>query len=87
MGIGAALILLAIGAILAFAIQIDSTPVAGVVIQWDVVGVILMVIGIIGLAWSLYLMSSMRRRGAGVVPGVRGDETIIEQHRRDNYVG
>lgn len=62
MGIGASVLLLAIGAILAFAVQLDATPVAGISIEWDTVGVILMIVGAIGLVWSLYAISSWRDR-------------------------
>ncbi|MFO5197595.1 hypothetical protein RCL06_24685, partial [Salmonella enterica subsp. enterica serovar Typhimurium] len=61
--IGASVLLLAIGAILAFAVSIDSTLVAGMTVEWDTVGVILMVIGAIGLLWSLMALSAWRDRG------------------------
>jgi len=57
MGIGASILLLALGAILAFAVQ--ATTVMGVSVH--VVGYILMAAGAIGLVWSLIVMS-MRRR-------------------------
>ena len=60
MGIGASILLLAIGAILAFAVSIDPTPVAGLTIEWDTVGVILMVVGAIGLVWSLVTLNAWR---------------------------
>lgn len=63
MGIGASILLLAIGAILAFAMTIDSTPFAGMVIEWDTVGVILMIVGLIGLVWSIYVLNAWRDRG------------------------
>jgi hypothetical protein len=64
MGIGASILLLAIGAILAFAVQIDPTPFAGLTIEWDTVGVILMIVGVIGLIWSVMALNawSGRRR-------------------------
>lgn len=62
MGIGASVFLLALGAIFAFALAIDPTPVAGLTIEWDTVGVILMVAGLIGLVWSLMVYSGARRR-------------------------
>ena len=58
MGIGTSLFLIAVGAILKFAV---TAKVAG--IKLETVGVILLVIGIIGLILSLVLMASSRRRG------------------------
>ena len=69
MGIGASILLLAIGAILAFAVQIDPTPFAGLTIEWDTVGVILMIVGVIGLIWSVMALNAFtdrRRRVDGV---------------------
>jgi hypothetical protein len=76
MGIGASIFLLAVGAILAFAVSIDATPVAGIAIDWQTVGVILIVAGVIGLAWSLTLLSAARRdRDAAI----RERERVIER--------
>ena len=58
MGIGASILLLAVGAILAFAVK--STTVWGVDVH--VVGYILMAAGGVGLIWSLIVMSMSRRR-------------------------
>lgn len=77
MGIGASVLLLAIGAILAFALSIDPTPVAGLTIEWTTVGVILMVVGAVGLIWSLLAMSAWRDRHRDV-DGVER-ERIIER--------
>jgi Domain of unknown function (DUF6458) len=57
-GIGTSLFLIAVGAILYFAVDAD---VSGLSIT--TVGLILMVVGIIGLAISLYLLSGTRRGG------------------------
>jgi sulfite exporter TauE/SafE len=59
MGIGTSLFLIAVGAILKFAV--DAT-VSGIEIA--TVGVILMVVGIIGLLISLSLLASARRAPA-----------------------
>jgi beta-lactamase regulating signal transducer with metallopeptidase domain len=59
MGIGTSLFLIAVGAILKFAV--DAT-VSGIEIA--TVGVILMVVGIIGLLISLFLLASARRAPA-----------------------
>ena len=54
MGIGISILLLAVGAILRFAV---TTTVAGV--DLDVVGVVLMVAGVIGLVWALLAAASI----------------------------
>ncbi len=56
MSLGASLFLVAVGAILRFAVTADF---AGIDIQ--VVGTILMVIGVIGFAISLWMFLSARR--------------------------
>jgi uncharacterized membrane protein len=56
MGIGVSVFLLALGAILTFAIEVDSTEGLNV----NTVGIILMVAGAIGLVWAL-MMTSRRR--------------------------
>jgi uncharacterized protein DUF6458 len=65
MRIGASLFLIAIGAILKFAV---TTHVDGVDLQ--VVGVILMVIGIVGLIFDLALWGTRRRTVVTREPGV-----------------
>ena len=55
MAIGTSLFLLAVGAILRFAVEITL---AGIDLQ--VVGVILMVVGVFGLVLSLFLMNKSR---------------------------
>ena len=56
MGIGLSVFLIAVGAILTFAVK---ATVAG--IDLDVVGWVLMGAGLLGLIWSLVLVSSRRR--------------------------
>jgi hypothetical protein len=64
-GIGTSIFLIAIGAILYFAVHAD---ISGLSIQ--TVGLILMVVGILGLIISLYLMNvATRRRPAEPVDG------------------
>jgi Domain of unknown function (DUF6458) len=70
MTIGGSLLLIAVGAILAYAV---TATVAGVDIQ--TVGVILMVAGLAGLVIGLFLLMSERRRV--------GDRTVIHEERRD----
>ena len=59
MGIGVSIFLLAVGAILTFALE---TEVSG--IDLDTVGVILMIVGIIGLLASMLFWSSFSPYGA-----------------------
>ncbi len=70
MGIGVSVFLLAVGAILAFAIDVTAEGV-----NLNTVGVILMVVGAIGLLASLVLASSLTgRRGVG-------DTTVVREER------
>lgn len=71
MGIGTSIFLIALGAILAFAV---TTEVSG--IEISTVGVILMVVGVIGLLLSLMILG--RARGAVVER-----DRVVE---RDPYV-
>ena len=70
MGIGTSIFLLALGAILAFAVEVD---IAG--LELATVGFILMVCGAIGLLISLLYLS--RSRDAGVVARDR----VVERDR------
>ena len=63
MSLGASLFLIGVGAILRFAVTADF---AGIDIQ--TVGTILMVIGVLGFAISLWLYLSARRRGGYTPP-------------------
>jgi Domain of unknown function (DUF6458) len=73
MTIGGSILLIAVGAILNFAV---TAAVAGIDIQ--TVGVILMVAGAIGLVIGLFLLASERRRPA--------DRTVVYEERRDPMV-
>jgi hypothetical protein len=67
MGIGTSILLIAVGAILKFAV---TTSVSG--ISLATVGVILIIVGAIGLLISLVMLSSLRDRRTTVVePAVR----------------
>jgi Domain of unknown function (DUF6458) len=68
MRIGASLFLIAVGAILKFAV---TTNMRG--IDLHVVGVILMIIGFVGLAFDLFLWSNRRR-------------TVITQEPNATYI-
>jgi sulfite exporter TauE/SafE len=61
-GIGTSLFLIAVGAILYFAVDADVSG-----LEISTVGIILMVVGIIGLLISLFLLSSARRSDSTVV--------------------
>ena len=58
MRIGTALVLIAIGAILYFAVNVDAEG-----FNINTIGVILMVVGIVGLVISLVLANTFDRRG------------------------
>jgi hypothetical protein len=62
MGIGTSIFLIALGAILKFAVTAD---IGG--IELATVGVILMVVGVIGLLISLFFLMQARDRGGDVV--------------------
>lgn len=71
MRIGIALILGAAGAILRFAVE-PSLRVAGTFVNWDIVGDILMVAGIVGILFSILAMATASRRTTttvGTTPG------------------
>ncbi len=65
MGIGASLFLLAVGAILTFAVEVEATG-----FNINTIGIILMIVGVIGLFLSLTVWSSWRDRRE-VVPAER----------------
>jgi hypothetical protein len=72
MGIGASIFLLALGAILTFAVTFD---IAGLDIS--VVGVILMIAGVVGLLFTLFALN--RSRSAVT------EERVVRDDRRDVY--
>lgn len=71
MGIGVSIFLIAVGAILTFAVEADISG-----LDIDVVGVILMIVGVIGLLLSLFMIDSWRRR-RGVGYGAVREERIV----------
>jgi hypothetical protein len=73
MGIGVSLFLLAVGAILTFAV---NATVSGVDIS--TIGIILMVVGGLGLLLSLLLMSTMRSRRTVVVDQPVTRQTYVD---------
>jgi hypothetical protein len=82
MGIGISVFLIAVGAILTFAVHV---AVSGVDI--GTVGVVLMIAGAIGLLWSLLFLS--RGVGGGVAADGYVEEPVVRRRvvRRDPYVG
>jgi len=68
MGIGVSVFLLAVGAILAFAIDVTTEGV-----NLNTIGIILMLVGAIGLLVSLVFASSLPSRG--------GDRTVVREER------
>jgi hypothetical protein len=60
MGIGISVFLLAVGAVLAFAVEVTTEG-----INLDTVGVILMIVGAIGLLLSMLFWSSFAPYGSG----------------------
>jgi uncharacterized membrane protein len=83
-GIGTSIFLIALGAILKFAV---TASVSG--IDLDVVGVILMVVGAIGLLLSIFWMTvwTDRRRGAVVADRAVVTEPVARERvvERDRY--
>ena len=61
MGIGASIVLIAAGAILRFAVTVHST-IGSTRVNWDIVGDVLMAVGVIGLVMALIWMVTAGRR-------------------------
>jgi hypothetical protein len=76
MALGTSLFLIAVGAILRYAVS-DSVP--GV--DLPVIGLILMVVGVIGLLISFFMMTLWDRDRRG--PGVVEERRVVD--RRDPY--
>jgi beta-lactamase regulating signal transducer with metallopeptidase domain len=78
MGLGTSIFLIALGAILKFAV---TATVSGISIA--TVGTILMIVGIIGLVISLFYLMSADRRGVVVGHEPVARERVVE---RDPYL-
>jgi hypothetical protein len=80
LSLGASLFLLAVGAILTFAVNVEASG-----FSINTVGIILMVVGGIGLLLSLFWMSRSRTSGTRTV--VREEEPrdgrVVREERRD----
>lgn len=74
MGIGVSTVLIAIGAIMAFAVEVESAEGFNI----NTIGIILMIVGAIGLVMTLAVFGPRRRE---VVDG----DTVVETRRRDVY--
>lgn len=75
MGIGASIFLLALGAILAFGINVDTDGTG--IFNIDTIGIILMVVGAVGLVLSMMFWSSWGG------PRRREERTVIRDRERD----
>lgn len=76
MGIGASILLIALGAILAFALGGDELFTLGdTSVNMDTVGIILIVLGVVGLLMTLLVFGPRRDRGRDVV--VERDREIL----------
>jgi Na+/proline symporter len=73
-GIGTSIFLIAVGAILYFAINVDISG-----LELSTVGLILMIVGILGLIISFFLMNQATRRR----PGEPADGPVVRE--RDVY--
>jgi Domain of unknown function (DUF6458) len=62
MGIGLSILLIALGAILRFAVHVSTSG-----FSIHTIGVILMIVGVIGLIVALFAGSMWTRRGGGTV--------------------
>lgn len=79
MGMGTSIFLIAVGAILAFAINIPATQEQGV--NLNTIGVILLIVGAVGAVLSMIFWSSWGGIGGGRVVEGRstGRRTVVEE--------
>lgn len=80
MTIGGSIFLIAVGAILTFAVS--ANEVAGISV--DMIGIILMIAGLVGLLIGLYFWNSAGRRSATTGTASRS-ETVVER-RTDSEI-
>jgi beta-lactamase regulating signal transducer with metallopeptidase domain len=74
MGLGVSLILIAVGAVMAFAVHVTATG-----FNVNTIGYILLVVGIVGALLSLVFWSSWAGPGYFVDSGPRRRRTVIEE--------
>ena len=72
MGIGISVFLLAVGAVLTFALDVTVSG-----INLDTVGIILMIAGVLGIVVDLVIFAPRRRGGAE--PGYGSTRTVVER--------
>jgi hypothetical protein len=72
MGIGTSIFIIAVGAILTFAIETDSTEGFNI----NTIGIILMVAGLIGLVFTAFIWGPRRREVVADRGVVRRDEVV-----------
>jgi hypothetical protein len=77
MGIGVGLFLVALGAVLTFAINVTTSG-----FNVNTIGVILMIVGALGIALDLIIFAPRRRGVVATTGGAR--RTVVEE--RDSYV-
>jgi hypothetical protein len=77
MGIGGSIFLLALGAILAFAVNADFSG-----IDINIVGYVLMLAGLVGLIVTIWFWNSRRRTVVEEArPVIRNDGQIVDEYR------
>lgn len=77
MGIGGSIFLIALGAILAFAVNADISG-----LDINVVGYVLMLAGLAGLIITIWFWQSRRRPAAGPPPAGTGyDGQVVDEYR------
>ena len=79
MGIGGSIFLIALGAILAFAVHVS--------VGWlslNVVGYVLMIAGVVGLLLTIWFWSN-RRRTVVTPPPADPRDSIVDEQRRVEY--
>jgi membrane protein implicated in regulation of membrane protease activity len=79
MSIGVGIFLMVVGAILAFAVR-DSWD----AVNLQVVGYILMLAGLAGIALSFYITNRRRRVETDAIdPAIEEEYRVVEEHHRD----
>ncbi|MGW6283058.1 DUF6458 family protein [Kribbella sp. NPDC055071] len=79
MSIGVGIFLMVVGAVLAFAVK-DSWD----AVNLQVVGYILMLAGLAGIALSFYITNRRRRVETDAIdPAVEEEYRVVEEHHRD----
>ncbi len=72
MGLGTSLLLIAVGAILRFAITVTTHG-----FNLHTIGLILMIVGVVGLVISLFWMTMWAERSRGAAPVMRRDGSTV----------